>query len=175
MNNNVTQINFNLRPIPEKAKSFIKSWEALKLVAYQCSAEKWTIGYGHTKGVSKGQKITKQLAEALLDADLQIAAETIHKYVKVPLNDYQFSALLSFVFNLGESNFRSSTLLKLLNQGYFNLVAEQFLLWNKITITEKLTDGTIFKKKIISVGLNNRRKAEAKLWTSIPASPEAEK
>lgn len=162
--------NFSTRQIPEEARQFIRSWESLKLEAYLCPAKKWTIGYGHTRRVEKGQKITLETAEIFLEEDLRIAACIIAKYVKVELSDTQFAALLSFVFNLGEGNFATSTLLRLLNLKLYKQVTYQFIRWKMITVVK---DGK--KVKVPSTGLINRRNAEAALWTKNSAPPEEEK
>ena len=72
-----------------KGIQLIKCYEGLRLHAYQCQAGVWTIGYGHTKGVKKGDMITELKAETLLVIDLQNSEYTINKLVKVPLNPLQ--------------------------------------------------------------------------------------
>jgi lysozyme len=77
--------------------------------------------------------------------------------VKVTLNNNQFGALVSFVFNVGVAAFASSTLLRLLNKGDYLSVPGQLSRWNKITVN---------KKKIPSDGLTHRRSAEIALWST---------
>lgn len=89
--------------INEAGLKLIESFEGLRLRAYQDSVGVWTIGYGHTQGVKKGQTITPQQAEALLQQDLAMA-ETAVNSRNLPLTDNQFSALVSFTFNLGAGN-----------------------------------------------------------------------
>jgi lysozyme len=91
--------------------SLIKRFEGLYLESYLCPAKVWTIGYGHTKGVVKGQKITEEEAENFLKKDLAVAEKTVNS-LNVQLTQNQFDALVSFVFNLGSGNFLSSTLCK---------------------------------------------------------------
>lgn len=91
--------------------SLIKRFEGLYLESYLCPAKVWTIGYGHTKGVVKGQKITEEEAENFLKKDLAAAEKTVNS-LNVQLTQNQFDALVSFVFNLGSGNFLSSTLCK---------------------------------------------------------------
>lgn len=91
--------------------SLIKRFEGLYLESYLCPAKVWTIGYGHTKGVVKGQKITEEEAEDFLKKDLAAAEKTVNS-LNVQLTQNQFDALVSFVFNLGSGNFLSSTLCK---------------------------------------------------------------
>ena len=109
--------------------SRIKRHELLRLKAYLCPAGVPTIGWGSTKGVAMGMTITEAQADARLVQDLAVAEGTINKAVKVPLNQNEFDALASFVFNVGVQNFLKSTLLKLLNQGRRAEAAYQFQRW----------------------------------------------
>ncbi len=117
-------------------KKFIKSKEGLRLHAYKCPAGVWTIGYGHTKGVAPGQTITKEKADKYFDEDLYSIAEypvsdILYKN-GVKINQDQFDALCSFVYNVGIGNFKKSTLLKkiLINPNDFSIAGE-FAKWNK--------------------------------------------
>lgn len=114
-----------------KEAELIKSFEGLELEAYLCPADIWTIGYGHTGNVKEGDSITKAEAEALLDKDLQTFRNGVKRLVKVPLNENQFGALVSFAYNLGLGSLQNSTLLKMLNAGDYTGAADQFLRWNK--------------------------------------------
>lgn len=119
-------------PTGVKDVELIKEAEGLRLEAYLPTPnDVWTIGYGHTKTAKPGMRITKAGAEALLLHDLAWVEATIDKYVKVPLNQNQYDALASFIYNVGASAFRKSTLLKLLNAGDYEGAAEQFPRWNK--------------------------------------------
>lgn len=149
------------RPINRHGIELIKEFEGLRLVPYLCPARKWTIGYGHTRTVRAGMKLTPAEAEQLLRDDLQLAARTVERLVQVPLNDNQFAALVSFVFNIGTSNFEQSTLLRLLNRGWYEQVPAQLSRWNK-------ANGEVMG------GLARRRAAEARLW-SMPDQPELPK
>lgn len=91
----------------------------------------------------------------MLKKDIAWAEKTVNTYVKVPLTQNQFNALVCFVFNTGIVRFEQSTLLSLLNQGLYNEVPAQLLRWNVATI------GGV--KKTLE-GLTNRRKAEIALW-----------
>jgi GH24 family phage-related lysozyme (muramidase) len=115
----------------EAGLNLIKSFEGLRLEAYLCSAGIWTIGYGHTGDVQEGYIITETEAEELFLRDLQNAESIVNDLVKVKLNDNEFSALTSFVFNVGLSQFSESTLLKMLNDQEYQKAADQFLRWNK--------------------------------------------
>ena len=131
----------------------IKKWEGLRLEAYLCSAGVPTIGYGHTKGVQLGDVCTEDLANQWLLEDILEAHKAIDELVTVPLNDHQFDALTSFVFNLGYGNLRSSTLLRLLNEGKYLEASNQFPRWNK-------AGGKVVQ------GLVNRRAEERALFNS---------
>lgn len=131
--------------------NLIKSFEGLRLHAYKCPAGVWTIGYGHTKGVKKGDMITELKAETLLIIDLQSFEYTINKLVKVPLTQNQFDALVSFVFNVGSANFQKSTLLRKLNNKDYNGAANEFGKW-------------VYANKKVLPGLVKRREAEKELF-----------
>lgn len=107
-----------------------RSFEGLRLAAYQDSAGVWTIGYGHTgPEVRAGQHINEAEAEALLRADLGTAVKCVRQAVKVPLAQHQFDALVDFCFNAGRGNFLGSTLLHNVNRSDFVSAAAQFGLW----------------------------------------------
>lgn len=113
----------------ENCENLIKKAESLRLEAYKCPAGVPTIGWGHTKGVKMGQKITKQQAEKLLKEDLNKMASVVKKHVKVEINQNQFDALVSFVFNVGEDAFKNSTMLNLINQKDFKGASKEFQRW----------------------------------------------
>lgn len=143
--------------------NLIKSFEGCHKImddgsvrSYRCPAGRWTIGYGHTKGVRSGMKISMAEVEELLRQDLDIFEQAVKNRVKVEINQAQLDALISFVFNVGEENFASSTLLKKLNAKDFDGAAAQFIRWNKATV-----DG----KKVPLKGLTRRRTAEAALFS----------
>jgi lysozyme len=143
--------------------SIIKSFEGLHRLgddglvrAYRCPAGKWTVGYGHTKGVRSGMKVTPEECEQFLIDDVKWCEEAVRRHVEVPLSQRQFDALISFVFNLGEGNFARSTLLKRLNKGHYDEVPEQLQRWNKARV-----DGVLKPLR----GLTRRRSAEAALFS----------
>ncbi len=130
----------------------IKYFEGVKLTAYLCPAQVWTIGVGHTgPDVIAGQTITMPEAMALLSRDLVRFEDGVNALVKVPLKQHQFDALVSFAFNLGAGALRTSTLLKLVNKGLHAEVPTQFMRWDKAGGRRLL-------------GLARRRKAEAMLY-----------
>ena len=137
----------------KKGISLIKFYEGFRNRAYYDAVGVLTIGYGTTSSVTKNQVITEAQGEAFLQADLRKFEASINKLVKVSLSQDQFDALVSFVYNLGAGNFGSSTLLKLLNQGRYDLVPDQFMRWNK-------AGGQVLN------GLTKRRKSEADLFAT---------
>lgn len=140
-------------------EKLVKDSEGCKLKAYLCPAGKWTIGYGHTgPDVYKGLVITQARAEELFQQDVESRSQVLMKYLLgTHINEEQFSAMLSLMFNIGNENFRTSTVLARHLRGDFAGAAEAFLMWNKITV-----DG----KKVVSDGLVTRRKAEKALYLS---------
>lgn len=114
----------------------IKHFEGVRLKAYQDSVGVWTIGYGHTSmagdpQVHSGLTITQAQAESILKKDLGIFERGVKDAVKVTVNSNQFSALVSFSFNLGLGALRESTLLRKLNAGDYNGAANEFPRWVK--------------------------------------------
>ena len=117
------------RSVNAAGLSLIKDFEGLRLEAYLCPAGVWTIGYGHTEGISRGQKITQDQAEKLLREDLARYEQAVSRLVRLPIGENQFAALVSFAFNLGESALASSTLLQKLNGGNHAGASEEFGRW----------------------------------------------
>jgi len=113
----------------EKIKNYIKNAEGLRLNAYKCPRGVWTIGYGHTYAVKAGDVITKEQADKFFNTDIMIHENNVEKLVTVPLTQGQFDALVSFEYNIGYGAFKSSTLLRLLNQKQYKAAAEQFGRW----------------------------------------------
>jgi lysozyme len=136
-----------------KGIELIKHFEGCELEAYKCPAGVWTIGYGHIKGVKEGMKITEMQAEEMLKSELHEYEGYINDYVTVPLNQNQFDAMVSWVYNLGGGNLRASTLLKVLNAGDYDGVPAQMMRWNK-------AGGKVLE------GLTRRRQAEADLFVA---------
>lgn len=132
--------------------------EGLKLEAYRCPGGKWTIGYGSTTSVSPGLKITEAQAKLRLLQDIGVAERAVRRHVTVGLNQNEFDALVSFVFNVGEPRFATSTLLKRLNAEDRQAATREFLRWNKATVS----DGTLQPLP----GLTKRRLEESRLFAS---------
>lgn len=129
-----------------------KSFEGLRLEAYLDGGGVPTIGYGHTKGVRMGTKITMEQAVQFLRDDIREAEVAVGQYSHLPLNQNQFDALVDFVFNLGVGAYARSTLLAKLNAGDFVGAGAEFVRWNKDN--GKVVDG-----------LTRRRKAETELFS----------
>jgi len=158
--------------ISQDGINLVKKFEGLHRVqpdgtvsAYRCPAGRYTCGYGATKGVRSGTQWSKAYSEKRLIEDLEDHGKAVKKYVQVPLSQGQYDALTSFVFNLGEGNFRSSTLLKKLNQGLYDDVPEQIMRWNKAMVSGKLT---------ALKGLTRRRAAEAAIFSRDALMPSDE-
>ena len=101
--------------------------------------------------MKKGDKITSSQADDFLKDDVQTAESTIASKVTVSLNQNQYDALSSFIFNLGSRNFGGSTLLKKINEGKFSEAADEFPKW-------KMAGGKVMP------GLVRRRAAERDLF-----------
>lgn len=109
--------------------NLIKFFEGLKLRAYKCPADIWTIGYGHTDGVAPDDIVTEAQAISLLFEDVAKSERAVNQYVHVTLTQNQFDALVSFIFNLGIGNFRTSMLLKKINAGDYDGASKEFGRW----------------------------------------------
>jgi lysozyme len=144
-----------------KGIDFIKRHEALRLNAYLDAAGVWTIGYGHTGGVNSGDVISEKQAEEFLRADLTTAERALNR-TRLQLNQNQFDALISFIFNVGvgrpkshpkgPAGFLGSTLLiKARHDANDPTIRKEFERW-------------IYAGGKILNGLVRRRKEEAELY-----------
>ena len=145
----------------KRGLELIKEFEGLRLKPYLCSADVPTVGYGSTF-YENGNKvslydnpISRARAEQLLINTITHFEKQLYPILSgLMLNDNQFSALVSFTFNVGVANFKKSTLLKIIRENPNDKdITEQFLRWNKAN-----------KKEL--PGLTRRRQAEAKLYFS---------
>lgn len=150
------------RQMTDDAKHRLKLREAEnaqpRLKAYLDDAGVWTIGFGHTgDDVHKDSVWTPEQCDVAFDKDTEWAEACVEQHVTVSLNDNQFGALVSFVFNIGEGAFLKSTLLKKLNAGDYSSVPGQMLLYINVRdpVTKKLTKDD---------GLVNRRNSEGGQW-----------
>ena len=113
----------------QKLIDAIKRFEGVRLQAYQDSVGVWTIGYGHTKDVKKGDRITQYQAEQLLKEDLA-QFEAMANKVRGLNTQGKYDAVVDFLYNCGPGNFNSSTLKKYIecNKATWE-IQEQFLRW----------------------------------------------
>lgn len=104
--------------------------EGVRYVPYQDVVDKWTICYGHTgRDIMLGKTYTEAECRALLNKDLATVAQQINPYIKVPIPETTRGALYSFVYNVGAGNFKSSSLLRAINQGDIKGACEQLRRW----------------------------------------------
>ena len=137
----------------EAGVNLIKSFEGCRTVAYQDAVGVWTIGYGHTIDVKEGMTITQHQCDVMLEVDIETYENYVNEQVNVSLTQNQFDALVSWVYNLGPTNLRNSTKLKVLNAGKYDEVPYQMKRWNR-------AGGQVLK------GLVIRREAEAELFNN---------
>jgi GH24 family phage-related lysozyme (muramidase) len=146
--------------LSDNGARFIGRFEGFRAHLYNDAAGHCTIGYGHLVhlGACNGSEpaefkrgISEQEAEELLRRDAQTAADAVRHSVRVPLNQTQFDALVSFVYNLGAGAFEGSTLLKDINAHNFAAVPGQMEEW-------------VHAGGQVLAGLVTRRKAEAQLF-----------
>ena len=135
------------------AYELIKQSERLRLKAYLCPAGIWTIGYGHTSGVSPNSFITIQEADEYLHRDVATIEMQLNK-LNLSLRQCQWDAIVSFVFNVGIGNFKASTLLaKIRINPDDNSIIDEFLRW-------------VYANGKVIRGLQKRRLTEMKLYFS---------
>lgn len=140
--------------VSDKGIDLIKRFEGCRLKAYPDPAtggEPWTIGWGHTKGVKRGDTCTQEQADAWLQEEATEFSIQVLKLVKVRITQNQLDALTSFAYNVGIGALAKSTLLRLLNEGKTQEAADQFSRWNKAA------------GKVMA-GLSTRREAERRLF-----------
>lgn len=136
----------------ENATRLVETFEGCRLTAYRDDNGIWTIGYGHTgKYVTSVSACSQYQAEKWLDEDLVAADRALAWLVKAPVNQNEYDALVSLVFNIGQGNFASSTCLRELNQGNMDAACAAIGMWNKVAGQ-------------VSPGLVRRREAEQALF-----------
>lgn len=113
----------------------IKSFEKCRLSSYPDPAtgdEPWTIGWGATgPDIDAGMVWTQAEADARLVADLKDVSDAVSRAIIDGLNDNQFSAIVSLVYNIGISKFRTSTMLALIHKGDLDGAANEFPKWDR--------------------------------------------
>jgi lysozyme len=168
-----------MRQLSKDGIKELQAMESVEPYVYTCQAGHQTIGVGHritTHELETGlllidgdavrwiDGLTPEQIDGLMRADLATAEWTVESCIQGPLTDNQFSALVSLAFNIGASAFQSSSVVRMLNQGRYDLVPDMIRLFNKITVREIQPDGSVIKKKVTSKGLVNRREAEIRIW-----------
>lgn len=144
--------------INDSGLTIVKHFEGLYLRGYLCPAGVPTCCYGHTgPDIKVGKLYTVEDAERFLAEDMDKFERAVTDLAKVVLTSDQFSALVSFAFNVGANALANSTLLKRLNQGRRAESADQFSRWTKASVNGRMTD---------LPGLVRRRKAERALFLS---------
>lgn len=139
-----------MKKVNQAGIDLIKFFEGFKSDAYLDIVGVPTIGYGFTRGVKLGDKITQAEAEVRLKEELKTFESGVGRLTAIcNLNDNQFSALVCFAYNVGLYNLEKSTLLKKLISG--QRCEDEFLRWNK-------AGGKEVK------GLTRRRQAERELF-----------
>lgn len=149
----LTGVSTPAMKISDAGLKLIKEFEGLELSAYPDPATKadpWTIGYGHTRGVKRGDRITQAQADAFLREDVAEFERSVNRLAPITTQG-QFDALVSFAFNLGAANLEKSTLLKKHRAGDYSGASQEFVKWNKAA-------GRVM------AGLTRRRLAEAELY-----------
>jgi len=141
----------------DKGIELIKQFEGFSSTPYLCPAGVWTIGYGTTR-YPDGRKVsqhdkpiteaeaTKLLADTLVDNETGVLS-----LIEADLMQHEFDALVSFAYNLGLQNLKTSTLRKRINEGDYIAAAREFDKWVKA------------KGKVLP-GLVSRRKAEQAMF-----------
>lgn len=140
-----------MRKVSETLLKNLRDFEGLSLEAYQDVAGVWTIGYGHTIGVRRGDKIGISGAESYLKDDLAPIERFLNTVPQIRTQG-QFDALADFAFNLGIERLKSSTLFKMIKAGARKAdIQRQFMRW-------------VYAGKKVQGGLVKRRKWEAKRY-----------
>jgi len=135
--------------------NLIKGYEGLRMSAHYAPSEQWTVGYGHVSSARHGMSVTEGDAERLLKDDVQPIEQLLGDTVRAPLNQNEHDALVSLIFNIGEENWKRSTVLRKLNAGDKIGAAYAFEMWNKAFISNEL---------VTLDGLVRRRAAEKSLF-----------
>jgi len=144
--------------------ALIRRCEGFRATAYRDAVGVWTVGYGHTSmagppAVTAGLTVSRAEAEAILARDVESFARGVAGAIRTEINDRQFSALVSFAYNVGLANFHRSSVLKAVNAGDFAAVPRRLQLWTRAG------------DKVLP-GLVTRRAAEAAMFIGeAPAQP----
>ena len=130
-----TQIEENIMAIAQSTLDFITKEEGARNKAYKDTKGLWTIGVGHLIKADEqhliNETLTDEQVKELLRSDLRWCSEAVESSVKVTLTQGQFDALYSLCFNIGETNFKKSTVVKKLQENDLQGAADAILMWNK--------------------------------------------
>ena len=137
------------------AIELIKSFEGFRRSAAQLPDGRWTVGFGHTRSAREGARIGEEDASALLLFDLAEVCVVLNDVVFTPLTQNQFDALVSFVMNIGVDNFRTSSVLRKINEGSLLQAAAALEMWRKADFEGE---------RIVVDALVRRRAAEKSLF-----------
>jgi lysozyme len=146
--------------VNKAGKDLIKKFEGCKLKAYKCPANIDTIGWGATfyldgSKVKEGDVITQERADEMLDIMVEGFAKQVRPLIKKEITDNNFSAIVSFAYNVGVGNLKKSTLLKKVNADPKDpTIKAEFMKWTRAN-------------NVVLKGLVRRREAEAKLYEQL--------
>lgn len=158
--------------ISQKGLDLIKKFEGYREHAYLCAGNQWTVGWGSTIvdgiKVKKGDVVDALKAEQALSTHLDtLVCPSVVKHIKAPLNQNQFDALCSFIYNTGEGGLRyysakagkfvDTQVKQKLNAEDYTGAADALLAWDKVPT--KLGMAPL-------AGLTKRRKEERQLFLS---------
>ncbi len=135
--------------------NLIKGYEGLRMAAHYAPSEQWSVGYGHTGTARHGMSVTEADAERLLRDDVTPIEQVLAETVRAPLNQNEHDALISLIFNIGEANWKRSTVLRKLNEGDKLGAAAAFEMWTRAKVNGEL---------VSLDGLVRRRAAEKSLF-----------
>ncbi len=115
--------------VSENGLRHIANEEGCRLKAYQCSADRWTAGMGHTEDITESTVLTKQQVAEYFVKDVATAEKVVKKHITQTPSQAEYDMMVSFVFNLGAGNFQTSTLLHKFNQGDNLGACKQYPRW----------------------------------------------
>lgn len=144
--------------INERGLDVIRRSEGLRLNSYYLAGQ-WLVGYGHAATARKDMTITVDHADLLLLSDVRRAEEGVRRLVTVPLNENEFSALVSLAYNMGVGAFQKTEVLRRLNAGDREGAAEAFRF---------LVAADIQGERVVLAALKRRREAERALFLTRP-------
>lgn len=131
--------------VSQRLVDMIKGFEGFRAYPYTCPGGSLTIGYGTTIKPGEYTSITKEQGEALLRKSISGFERSVKNLVKVPLNQNQYDALVSFTYNVGAGALKRSTLLKKLNSGDYSGAADELLKFTKAN--GKVLEGLVRRRE----------------------------